>query len=376
MEQQGSGEGQLSASQSDYDESARSDVDSDMVDASAQREAALRDQVATLQQLLGHLQQQQQQQQQRRSPDRSQPQQQSRFAKKEPRANDLREYDGAAGVKLDEWIRELRSVTRLFELSEVEAVKFGVSRLRGAAQLWWDALEEAGELVINDPKELAAALRQRFQPVTAERVAREELDRLRQANRHINDYIADFQRICSHCPDMANKEALHAFERGLRPDIAEKLRIQGVDTVASAIAIAARIGGLTPSSTINPHGRPVATANQMNIDSNGATDIQRIVNDAVINALRTQPGFGGQHDRDDGAATNNRSGSGNSNGGRLQRGGRPFGGRSARPPPSIPGVPASVVQQRWDSKQCLRCGAADHLALSCPNAISAYGQGN
>ena len=40
-----------------------------------------------------------------RSTCRAQPQ--SRFARKEPRAQDLREYDGAAGAKLDEWLQEL-----------------------------------------------------------------------------------------------------------------------------------------------------------------------------------------------------------------------------------------------------------------------------
>ena len=33
--------------------------------------------------------------------------QQSRFARKEPRAQDLREYDGASGAKLDDWLDEL-----------------------------------------------------------------------------------------------------------------------------------------------------------------------------------------------------------------------------------------------------------------------------
>jgi hypothetical protein len=56
----------------------------------------------------------------------------SRFAKKEPRAQDLREYDGTA-AKLDEWLQELSLATHLFQLNTLEASSFAVSRLRGAA---------------------------------------------------------------------------------------------------------------------------------------------------------------------------------------------------------------------------------------------------
>src|SRR5690606_4179868 len=67
--------------------------------------------------------------------------QHSRFARKEPRAQDLREYDGAAGDKLDEWLAELRRTARLYRLSGEEAVEFAVSRLRGPADAWWAALD-------------------------------------------------------------------------------------------------------------------------------------------------------------------------------------------------------------------------------------------
>jgi hypothetical protein len=66
---------------------------------------------------------------------------QSRFARKEPRAQDLREYDGAAGTKLDEWLQELSLATHLFQLNAVEASSFAVSRLRGAALQWWLSLD-------------------------------------------------------------------------------------------------------------------------------------------------------------------------------------------------------------------------------------------
>lgn len=359
MEQQRSDEGQRYASQGDADDSAPSDVDSDMVDESAQREAALRDQVATLQQLLGHLQQQKQQPQQQ--------QQQSRFAKKEPRANDLREYEGDDGSKLDAWIDELGAVVGLFHLTDQETVEFGSSRLRGAARLWWKGLGTAGQSAIIDADALAAGLRSRFQPVTAAKVARSQLDRLQQGSRHVNDYISDFQRLQSQLPNMDEEDAIHAFERGLRPDLAAKLCEQAVETITSAIALAARVGAG------NPHGRPAASANQMDGETNGTLAQMQ---EMMLNMMRMQQQQ---------AATVAPNGSGSSTfsgqfqrrDGRGGRGGGGFGNRSAaRQLPVIPGVSSSVIQQRWDGKMCLRCGAADHRAISCPNDIKAFGQGN
>jgi hypothetical protein len=344
-----------------------------MVDASAQREAALRDQVATLQQLLGHLQQQQQQQQQQQPQSRPT----SRFAKAQPKDGSLHLYGGEGGSKLDEWLSRLTSVIATYELNEYESVQFGTSRLSEAALQWWVSLNPDVRLAIDDADSLAAALRSRFQPVTAEDTAREQLDRLQQGNRPINDYISDFQRLRALIPTMHEADAVHAFRRGLKHDLALEVRKQDVKTVAQAIGLAARIGGLTAasvSSTSNPHGRPpTASVNQMDSSSsNGAANIPQIVSE-VINAMRMQTVFGDQHSsRNGGAATNERTNNGN----RSQRGGRSYGGRSARPLPSIPGVPAAVVQQRRDDKLCLRCGAADHFAISCPSAPVAFGQGN
>jgi len=92
----------------------------------------------------------------------------SRFAKKEPRAQDLCEYDGASGAKLDAWLDELALARMLYELNAREAVAFAVSRLRGTALRWWlDELSSAERAAIGDSAALAAARRGRFQHATA-----------------------------------------------------------------------------------------------------------------------------------------------------------------------------------------------------------------
>jgi hypothetical protein len=297
---------------------------------------------------------------------------QSRFARKEPRAQDLREYDGASGTKLDEWLQELQLAIFLYKLNALEASSFGVSRMRGAALQWWLSLDAAQQNALADPTTMAAALRARFQPVTAARVAREQLDRLQQGSRPINDYIADFQRLRTQLPTMAEEDALYAFERGLRRDLAEKLRVQGVSSVQDAIALAARVGSLMHASTI---GRQAATAAQMEVDGDdgngGVSRLDRI--EAALNALtsaqssssgsstktQTQRGYQQENSR---------------GGGRGGRGGR-FGGRGGAVggPPHIPhvaGVPTAIVEQRRAAGQCYRCGSADHTRFECTNASS------
>jgi hypothetical protein len=300
----------------------------------------------------------------------SQPALQSRFARKEPRAQDLQEYDGAAGAKLDTWLDELSLARMLYELNAREALRFAVSRLRGAALQWWLALGSGAQDAIGSTDALATALRARFQPVTAARTAREQLDKLVQGSRSVNDYISDFQRLRTQLPSMAEEDALYAFERGLRRDLAEKLRVQGVETVQAAIAMAARVGGLTQAAAARP------SLHQMDIDDNGGASLDDRIQQAVLNAMHARDNGGmGAKTQTHRGYTQERGRGGGRSGPQSGRGGR-FGGRPPMGTPTIPGVPAAVVEQRRAAGQCYRCGSGEHQGRQCPNATSASQQGN
>lgn len=317
-----------------------------------------------------------QQQQQQRGIAAAEP---SRFAKKEPRPQDLCEYDGASGAKLDEWLKQLAMAARLYRLNAQEAVDFAGSRLRGAALDWWLALGDAELAAIGDTSALAAALRARFQPVTAARTAREQLDKLQQGSRDVNEYIADFQRLSTQIglSSLGEENALYAFERGLRRELAVELRKQGVDTLQSAIALAARVGGLLQAVNGGAqHGGRNATANQMDIDDGDGSAIRLDRIEAALNMLTS--GAQGDNAAGMGAKTQTQRGyqqernTGGRGGSRGGRGGR-FGGGGPRGPPLVPGVSADIVRQRLDAQQCVRCGGDGHRSPACPNAISALG---
>jgi hypothetical protein len=192
---------------------------------------------------------------------------------------------------------------------------------------------------------------------------------LRQGGRHINEYIAEFQRLHALLPDMSGADALFAFESGLSAALAEKIRVQGVTSLSEAIALAARVGGLTASSA--PAGRGAA-ANQMEVDSISGDSVASLderferLERTVLNALSSGLGAKTQTQR---GYDNERNGRGGARGGRGGRGGR-FGGRGGGGM-SVPGVPAAVVEQRRAAGQCFRCGDPEHQSRDCRNASSA-----
>ena len=303
------------------------------------------------------------------------PAEHSRFAKKEPRAQDLAEYDGTSGSKLDSWLDELALARMLYELNAREALRFAVSRLRGAALQWWLALDGAAQAAIASSEALAAALRSRFQPVTAARTAREQLDKLAQGSRGVNEYIADFQRLRTLLPSMAEEDALYAFERGLRRELAVELRKQGVSSLQDAIALVARVGGLLQASgSGGAHPTRSAAINQMDIDDGDGASLDERISKAVLNAMQSQNngGMGAKTQTQRGYQQEQRGGG--RGGFRGGRGGR-FGSRPLTTP-VIPGVPAAVVEQRRAAGQCFRCGSDEHQGRQCPNATSATQRGN
>ena len=295
----------------------------------------------------------------------------SRFAKREPRSQDLKEYDGAAGTKLDEWLEELGLAVDLYELNSHESIRFGTSRLRGAALQWWRAMGKADQATIATIDLLATALRLRFQPITSAHVAREKLLSLSQGSRHVNEYIAEFQRWHAQLPTMSMEDAVFQFERGLRTDIAEKLKIQGVTKLSDATALAARVGALSGSSSSG--AARTGRLNQMDEGNevNQAAEQRLDRMELALNALAQRSGY--NENSGLGAKTQAKRGYGKQRGQQQQQN---------RPPTSlpqgmqIPGVPEDVLAQRWAAKSCLRCGEDGHRSMACPNNISSSRSSN
>jgi len=294
-----------------------------------------------------------------------------------PKLSEIPEYAGAHGQKLDEWLEKLAVLAEFHEMPGPYAVKYGSARLTGAARLWWTSLTVGTRSAITDGATLAAALRARFQPVSAERTARAEFRDLQQGQRGVDAFIADFQRLSALLPSTSEEDKLYQFEQGLRRDLAEKLRVHGITKLDEAIAMAARVGNLMESVS----GRPPVVGNThparlQQMEDGNASDDRLTRMEATLHAMAAAANFGpeGPTGGYKGLGAKMQTNLGyqqQRRGGGGGRGGGPSStpGRTPRPAPSIPGVPQEVAQRRWDEKLCLRCGSSDHMSMTCPNPI-------
>jgi|GEM_PF-3429576 len=293
-----------------------------------------------------------------------------------PKLSEVPEYEGSHGQKLDDWLEKLDTLAEFHDMDGKLTVKYGSARLTGPARLWWKSLAVGVKEAITDRAQLAAALRARFQPISAEHNARTEFRALKQGERSIDAFIADFQRLSALLPNTSEEDKLYQLEQGLRHDIAVKLREHGVKKLEEAITMAARVGNLTETSGSRPSAQGnthPARLQQMEVgdSSDAAARLTRI--ETTLHAIATQNAFGqeGPHGgyQGLGAKTQTYRGYQQQKQGGTRGGNAQMPSRAPRPPPAIPGVQQDVVQRRWDGKLCLRCGASDHMSITCPNPI-------
>jgi Retrotransposon gag protein len=307
-----------------------------------------------------------------------------------PRATDLAEYKGEAGAVLDAWLADLRAVADFHRLTPARTVEFGVYRLKGTARSWWTGKLTDGErAAINDLPKLAAGLRARFQPITTEDTARAQLCAIVQGSRSVDAYIAEFEALSERVPSMSEPDRVFHFRRGVRADIADKLRDDGVESLARAIEVAARRGhtsavsaggrgyggasGTHPSrlhqmeSADDPEHTPAPVR-----PSASSGEIEQLRHE--LYALRQQMAPSDENEfMGLGAKTQTKRGYGAS--AQQQRGGRGGGrgrggpGAAPRPPLVIPGVHPHELQRRRDNGLCYRCAEPGHNGIACPNSI-------
>ena len=270
---------------------------------------------------------------------------------------------------LDDWGADLEQQFDWYRLTtDADRLRFATGFLKGSARDWWSNLDSASRPTTWDA--LFAALRLRFQPVTAGETAREQLRVLSQGKGSVHTYINAFRRLLVSVPTMSDDDRLFLFLRGLRPASASFIKIQGVTRLDAAIEAAARIGGLDEHAHgIRSAASPIVSASDpfsapMDLDAIHTETRHRdqssraVVPDAPITRAELLTMFDSlrrelavDRPRDHRAPTA-------STGSNVHT--------QQRSLPRIPHLSAEQIRTYMDQGMCFGCGSTEHRSRDCP----------
>lgn len=265
-------------------------------------------------------------------------------------------YDGRAAA-LDDWLSALRQQFRWYDATmaaDADRIRFAITYLKGPALDWWEHLPSATAPATWAAME--AALRERFQPVTSAESTRAKLSTLSQGKASIHDYIATFRRLIVAVPDMGEADRLFQFTRGLAPNIATQLRVQGVATVDVAINMAARIGSFGELANVGAvHGRAQPAAAASSPDDMMLDNIEGLEKEtgAATGSLQAQLQEFLNAMKNDRASNRSKESKG---------GGKDVAAAIAK----RYGMTAEQVREHFDKGQCFNCDGTGHSSRACP----------
>ena len=135
------------------------------------------------------------------------------------------------------WLHQMTLyLTLLGLLDTAQAVPHAVSFLIGAARTWWRAQEASGSPPTTWPTFKAAFL-EAFQTLDAERIARDNMENLRQRT-SVTDYANQFSGLLLEVPHMHPADAIYQFVKGLKSQIRLHVELQRPATVNDAMRLA------------------------------------------------------------------------------------------------------------------------------------------
>ena len=260
-------------------------------------------------------------------------------------------YDGST-PSLEEWVAKMRQQFDFYHFDhDRQRVHAGAASITGPALDWWHQ-RVADDDAPTTWEAFEDALRSRFQPVTTEIVARNELSSLSQGRSSISVYVAHFRRLIGRIPRMDAASQLFAFEHGLNENLYKQLQAIRPASLKESIDLAVRMG---------THSQRGASHNE-NMDLNGIvgeggppTEEQKYPEAAItrseLYALL--------------AANNNRRGNGSGSPGRGAQGAS-GGFQGPRGLPTITGLTEAQVRKYMEEGRCFACNQTGHRSRECP----------
>lgn len=146
-------------------------------------------------------------------------------------------YEGSLNAEeLMDWIR---SIDQYFDSEEVEVnkrVKFGVTRLKGHAAIWWDELQTSrtrkGKSKIKQWDKMVSKMKVKFLPKDYHLNLFKQMQNLKQKGMSVKEYTEEFYRLnirTRHVEDDLEKVA--RYINGLRYEIQDEISLLSLKTV-------------------------------------------------------------------------------------------------------------------------------------------------
>jgi len=145
-------------------------------------------------------------------------------------------------LEAEQWLTnttDLLNAARVPQESQVEVAKI---QLTDIARIWWLAEEARLERPITWTT-FSKSFYSRFFPATAQEEMEEQFIGLKQGNKSVDEYAADFLRLSRFAPYMVTDEEKRAnrFQKGLRMDIQMYMMSQELKTYASVLSTARKV---------------------------------------------------------------------------------------------------------------------------------------
>lgn len=125
------------------------------------------------------------------------------------------------------------------DLTSPAAVLHAAGFLRDSALTWYRnhlaAVQRGVAPTYNNWVDFKAALITHFTPISPERTARQKLDTLHQGGRSARAYAEQFNLCMLELPDMHEKDRVHRFLEGLRPEVRIHVELKNPATLSDAV---------------------------------------------------------------------------------------------------------------------------------------------
>lgn len=147
-------------------------------------------------------------------------------------------FNGRGRQDINNWLFLVENSCAAHKYDEPTQLRYALALLDDLALVWWRSAM-AGQQSWTWGL-FRAAILQAFSPVDPVKTARERLDKLQQRDSPAAYYAMQFRQLVTQIPSMSEEDRIHRFVSGLRPAVAQQVKIQDPTSLEQAMVIAAR----------------------------------------------------------------------------------------------------------------------------------------